>query len=116
MPPGYACPGGSQPVPSGWLRLRSPVTVRALPSSRTWATSAGSSVIGTCPQPGSRTNRAWGSRCRATAAWPGGSSRSRVPQAIVIGTSYGMGSVNDGGTLMIMLIASRAARKAMASA
>ncbi len=57
------------------------------PSRMTSATAAGSSHVGTCPQPGSRTCRARGIRSRARLPWRGSSSRSRVPQAIVTGTS-----------------------------
>lgn len=39
--------------------------VQRLPSRMTRATSAGSSFIGTCPQPGSRTSRARGMICLA---------------------------------------------------
>jgi hypothetical protein len=43
----------------------------SLPASRTLATRSGSSVIGTCPQPGSGTNRAFGSCRWATRALEG---------------------------------------------
>ena len=49
------------------VRVRRPpsVTGQRLPSRMTRATSAGSSFIGQCPQPGSRTRRAWGMICLA---------------------------------------------------
>jgi hypothetical protein len=54
--------GGARrpPEPSGRTRL-----AQRLPSRMTRATIAGSSFIGTCPQPGSRTSRALGMICLA---------------------------------------------------
>lgn len=80
--------------------------------SKTLATSAGSSVIGTCPQPGSGTNRACGSRCLAMRAVDGGKTRSLVPQARVTGTSAGTVATNGSGRATISRMASQAATNA----
>ncbi|CAM5448618.1 hypothetical protein SANTM175S_08393 [Streptomyces antimycoticus] len=65
-----------------------------LPSRMTRATSAGSSFMGTWPQPGSRTSRAPGMTRLARTPWRRGSTRSREPQAMVTGIS-GMSCVNS---------------------
>src|SRR5919204_1680179 len=51
------------------------------------ATAAGSSLIGTCPTPGSSTSRAVAILCSSRRPWRGRRSRSRVPQAIKTGQS-----------------------------
>src|SRR5262249_59913542 len=59
-----------------WLSTR-----RLLPCSSTSATRAGSSVIGTCPQPRSGRNLACGKAALATRTWRGGGSPALVPPA-----------------------------------
>ena len=93
QPPDKPSPGGSGCGMA--LRLTREVDAQSmLAVSRAFATSAGSSVIGTCPQPGSETDRACGSRRPAMRTQAGGKTRSLVPQAIVTGTSAGILAVN----------------------
>jgi hypothetical protein len=78
----------------------------------TLATRSGLSVIGTWPQPGRERNLACGMRRRATRAWLGGSSRSRLPHAIVTGTPAGMASVKVTRSVSTADTASRARKNA----
>jgi hypothetical protein len=97
-------------------RLTREVGARSLlAASKAFATSAGSSVIGTCPQPGSDTNRACGSRRPAMRTQAGGKTRSLVPHAMVTGTSAEILDTNGSAASTTSRTASQAARKAATS-
>jgi ribosomal-protein-serine acetyltransferase len=102
-------PGGRYPAAFGWPPL---LTGASLAVSSTFATSSGLSVIGTCPQSRSLTNRACGIRCRATRASDGGSTRSLSPQAIVTGISALMLDTNGSGCRNTARITGHAAANA----
>lgn len=85
-------------IGSGMLARRgaagSGCRLQRLVSRITLATRAGSSFIGTWPQPGRRTSRAPGMLCFALIPWRRRRSRSRPPQAMVTGRP-GTSSVNS---------------------